>query len=107
MTKTRKNKEQKISPIIVKCEELITPKDYAKNWKMINHPQHYCHGNIETIDLIEDWNLNYHIGNCIKYISRAGKKQGASELTDMCKARWYLDRYIEFLKKKNNEKNKV
>ena len=36
----------------------------------VNKPSHYTHGNIETIDVIEDWNLNFNLGNAIKYISR-------------------------------------
>ena len=70
----------------------------------VNHPPHYTHGEIETIDVIEDWNLDYHLGNCIKYISRAGKK--GDLITDLRKAKWYLDRYIELCERNKNE-NKV
>jgi hypothetical protein len=58
----------------------------------INHPKHYNVGGIETIDAIESWELNYHLGNCVKYISRAGRK--GDRLEDLKKARWYLDREI-------------
>lgn len=58
----------------------------------INHPPHYTHGNIETIDVIEAWKLGFCLGNAIKYISRAGHKGEA--LQDLKKARWYLDREI-------------
>lgn len=40
----------------------------------VNHPSHYTDGKIEVIEFIEDKNLNYHKGNAIKYICRAGKK---------------------------------
>ena len=40
------------------------------------------------------------LGNAIKYISRAGKKNPETEIEDLCKARWYLDRYIKCLKDK-------
>ena len=40
----------------------------------INHPPHYTHGKIETIDVIEDWGLGYHLGQVIKYVSRAEHK---------------------------------
>jgi len=40
----------------------------------VNHPSHYTDGNIEVIDFIEDKKFGYCLGNAIKYISRAGKK---------------------------------
>jgi hypothetical protein len=58
----------------------------------VNHPPHYTVGGIETIDFIEAKDLNYHLGQVIKYVSRAGKKGDA--LQDLQKARWYLDREI-------------
>ena len=61
----------------------------------INHPSHYTDGKIEVIDVIEDKKLPYHLGNVIKYISRAGKKNPDTELEDLKKAQWYLSRYIE------------
>lgn len=68
-----------------------------KATETVNHPSHYCDGKIEVIDFIEDKKLNYHLGNVIKYISRAGKKCPDKEIEDLKKARWYLDRYIEKL----------
>ena len=59
---------------------------------MVNHPPHYTVGGIETIDFIEAKGLNYHLGQVIKYVSRAGKKGDA--LQDLQKARWYLNREI-------------
>ena len=66
---------------------------------MINHPKHYTDGKIEVIDFIEDKNLNYHRGNCIKYIARSGKKDPSKEIEDLEKALWYLQREINRLKK--------
>lgn len=63
----------------------------------VNHPSHYNDGKIEPIDYIEDKKLNFHLGNVVKYVSRAGKKNPDKELEDLKKARWYLDRYIEKL----------
>lgn len=64
----------------------------------VHGPQHYKAGDVyETIRVIEAWGLNYHLGNTVKYISRAGKKGDLIE--DLEKARWYLDREIERLKK--------
>ena len=58
----------------------------------INHSSHYCVGGIECLDVIEAWGCGYHIGNVLKYVCRA--KHKGSELTDLKKARFYLDRYI-------------
>lgn len=60
----------------------------------VNHPAHYTTGKFETIDVIEDMQLPYHLGNVVKYIARAGKKNHTKYIEDLQKARWYLDRYI-------------
>lgn len=59
----------------------------------INHPQHYRSGGLEAIDVIEAFNLNFHLGNAVKYILRAGRKGDTN--TDLGKAKWYLEREIE------------
>jgi hypothetical protein len=64
---------------------------------VVNSPAHYTYGGIETIDFIEAKQLNYHCGNVIKYVSRAGKK--GERLEDLRKAQWYLNREIERLEK--------
>ena len=62
----------------------------------INNPSHYAEGRqYEPIAVIEDWQLNYRLGNAVKYISRAGRKQNAIE--DLRKAVWYIEREIESL----------
>ena len=59
----------------------------------VRYPAHYCKGRrYEPIDVIEDWELGFCLGNAVKYISRAGRKGDA--LTDLRKATWYLDREI-------------
>jgi hypothetical protein len=62
---------------------------------MVNHPPHYCDGGIETADFIEAKALNWHRGNAVKYISRAGKKGSATEAEDIRKAIWYLERDLK------------
>lgn len=62
---------------------------------MVNHPPHYDFGLHETIDVIEAWELPYHLGNVVKYVSRSKRK--GKELEDLKKAAWYLDRYIKRL----------
>lgn len=61
----------------------------------VNHPAHYKIGGVETIDFIEAKGLGYHLGNVVKYITRAGHKGTSSGMEDLKKARWYLDRAIE------------
>lgn len=60
----------------------------------VNHPAHYTDGKIEVIDFIEDKKLGYHLGNAVKYISRAGKKDPDKYIEDLQKAVWYLNREI-------------
>lgn len=73
---------------------------YLKDGSNVNHPSHYNSGKIEVIEAIEDWGMNYHRGNAIKYIARAGKKNAAKEVEDLQKAVWYLKRDIERLEAK-------
>lgn len=63
--------------------------------KNVSHPAHYNAGKIEVIEAIEDWGLNFHKGNAVKYIARAGKKDVSKYTEDLEKARWYLAREIE------------
>lgn len=67
----------------------------------VSHPQHYggADNPYEAIKVIEAWQLGFCLGNTVKYISRAGKKDAL--LQDLKKARWYLDREIQNLEKKN------
>lgn len=64
----------------------------------VNHPSHYTYGDMEIIDFIEQVTKDYKpelafaIGNAIKYISRANRKNGKEDLD---KARWYLNRAFE------------
>jgi hypothetical protein len=66
----------------------------------VNHPAHYGGDDnpYETIKVIEAWGLGFNLGNTVKYISRAGKKDDVVQ--DLEKARWYLDREIANLKAK-------
>ena len=62
----------------------------------ISKPSHYTAGRqFETIEVIEDWELGFRLGNAVKYISRAGRKDPSKTIEDLKKARWYLDREIE------------
>lgn len=58
----------------------------------VDHPSHYQGNEFEVIDIIEDYDLNFNLGNVIKYTLRAGKKGDFK--TDLRKAIWYLNREI-------------
>ena len=68
----------------------------------VNHPSHYTDG-IETIDYIDSKHFPYHLGNAVKYLSRAGKKNPAETVTDLKKAVWYINRYISLLEKEGEK----
>lgn len=73
-------------------KEFLKPKNDP-----VNHPSHYTDGKIEVIDFIEDKKLPFHLGNVVKYVSRAGKKDKTKMIEDLKKAQWYLNRYIQML----------
>ncbi len=57
----------------------------------VNHPAHYGGDTVyETIKVIDAWDLDFYLGNAVKYISRAGKKDPAKAVEDLQKAQWYL-----------------
>ena len=72
--------------------------------KKVNHPPHYNGGNIEAIDVIEDWDLDFNLGNAVKYICRAEHKGSYEE--DIEKAIWYLQRSLQNIKKAKNRTKK-
>ena len=64
----------------------------------------YYKGKVEVIDAIEAWGLNFHRGNAVKYIARAGKKDPTKEIEDLKKAEWYIHREIQRLEKCRKDK---
>ena len=68
----------------------------------VNHPDHYGgESNVyEAIKVIDAWQLGFALGNTVKYISRAGKKDASKELEDLKKALWYLQHHINKLENK-------
>ena len=65
----------------------------------VNHPYHYNSDRIEVIDFIEDKGLGFHLGNAVKYISRAGRKNPDNTIEDLRKAVWYINRQIQRLER--------
>lgn len=72
----------------------------------VDHPLHYnTYQGLEIIDLVEQ--MNFNRGNAVKYISRAGIKDPTTEIEDLEKARWYLDREIKRIKGKDVDQAKT
>lgn len=62
----------------------------------IDHPEHYLKDSgHEVIDVIEAWRLSFSLGNAIKYIARAGRKNSETREEDLKKALWYIQRELE------------
>lgn len=79
--------------------------DSKTNEYTYSTPSHY-QGSIQPIDLINAQDLNFNIGNVVKYVCRAGKKQGENILTDLEKAKDYINFEIERVKKWTNDNAK-
>lgn len=76
----------------------------APNDDPVNHPSHYTSGKYEVIDIIEDQLgpdgiRGFCLGNAVKYICRAGKKDPAKTRQDLEKAIWYINHYLEVMPK--------
>lgn len=76
------------------------------NNDQVYSPSHYNSGAIEVICYIEDngWAEGFCLGNCIKYLSRKGKKPGEGEIKDLLKAKWYLDRYLDYVQTTDSDR---
>ena len=66
--------------------------------EVVEHPQHYSSGKYECIDVLENLNLNFCLGSALKYLWRLGKKD--DEITELEKAKWYIEREIQTRKNK-------
>lgn len=84
------------------AEEALTAAQSPPAPDLVNHPPHYTTGGIETIDFIRAKQLDYCLGNVVKYITRAPHK--GNEVQDLKKARWYLDRAISERKEGDGER---
>lgn len=79
-----------------KLKEEKEDMEAQENKEMVNHPDHYQGGKLEVIDIIEDYNLGFSLGNAIKYILRADKKGNKKQ--DLEKALWYINRELSKFK---------
>ena len=85
----------KIDPFNLYDKTALSGLENIARREAVNHPSHYNSGNIEVIDAIEDWRLDFNAGNVVKYVARHQHK--ANPVEDLKKARWYLDRIIQRL----------
>lgn len=78
---------------------LLARREKDSESSKINHPSHYGGKDnpYETIKVIRAWKLDFSLGNAVKYISRAGKKDGESTVDDLKKALWYIQNKIDEL----------
>jgi hypothetical protein len=61
---------------------------------LVNDPPHYkSESGLESIQVIEAFDLGFNLGNAVKYILRCNKK--GNKIQDLDKAIWYLKREIE------------
>ena len=89
------NKSARQKPSTLVPNAVMSMAVYADD--VVNSPSHYKVGGIETIDFIEAKQLDYHLGNVVKYISRADHKD--EKLENLKKAQWYLNRAVANLSK--------
>lgn len=74
---------------------------------IVDHPDHYggAENPYEAIKVIDAWQLGFSLGNALKYIARAGKKAGVSDVEDLKKAHWYIEHEIK--RREANDKDQV
>lgn len=94
--------ELKDDAIVIKerVESAAPWKERTLSSDNVSHPPHYANGwsnGAEVIDLTE--HLSFCAGNVVKYVCRAGRKDPGKHVEDLKKARWYIDREIERVKK--------
>jgi len=87
---------QAVSGTQFRCNGYDGTISVEKKEEAVNHPPHYNqYKGLEIIDLVEQ--MNFNRGNAVKYIARAGFKDQSTEIEDLKKAAWYLNREIERL----------
>lgn len=101
----RNDREQVFAKILTRLNGFTTQEiDEVVNSSVneinsVDHPDHYGgdQNPYEAIKVIEAWQLGFNLGNTIKYVCRAGKKNPTKVLEDLKKAQWYLEREISRL----------
>lgn len=79
-------------------DEIARMEQLSEKKETVNHPAHYGGDTpYEVVKVMEAWDMGYHLGNAIKYIYRAGKKDPSKTKEDLQKAMWYIQRKIAIL----------
>jgi hypothetical protein len=76
-------------------QSLEVSKGQQMSYEKVKQPAHYQGDGMNVMQIIEAYNLNFAVGNVIKYMLRAGKKPDEDALDDLKKAQWYLNAEIE------------
>ena len=99
-------------PISESIFDKVHSEKTQKDFDSVSRPAHYTEGRkYEPIDVIEDWELGFCVGNALKYIGRAGRKSSESlsqkekTIEDIDKAIWYLQRYKKEISKSSDEED--
>jgi hypothetical protein len=91
----KKKKTSKITKAALLTKQELDALTKPIKADLVNNPPHYTDGGVDTLSYIEAKDLNYRLGNVVKYVSRAGKKLDSDPLQDLMKARFYLQREID------------
>ena len=84
-----------MNDLFAACEGDDENRQCYKDDENVNNPEHYqSDSGMEVIDVIEEFKLNFNLGNVVKYVLRAGKKSD-SATRDLKKALWYLERELD------------
>lgn len=75
-------------------------KVFTSTHDVVNRPDHYHFSEFEPIKVIQAWDLSFALGNVVKYIARAGRKDSSKLIEDLEKAKRYLELELEHLRKK-------
>jgi hypothetical protein len=93
------NPYNKLDHVSDENKKVDVEKNLMDMFDAVQRPSHYNSGVIEVFDFIRDQKLNFALGNVVKYVARAGKKDPTKLIEDLDKAMWYLRREIEELRK--------
>jgi len=83
-----------LNPKANETEECI---GFDKVYDDVSNPKHYCYSKYEPKDVIREWGLNFNLGNAVKYIARAGRKDDI--IKDLQKAKQYIEFELDYLEK--------
>ena len=80
-----------------RCGWKVPERKHTRATDIVDHPDHYggADNPYEAIKVIDAWGLGFSLGNALKYIARAGKKAGVSDVEDLKKAHWYIEHEIK------------